>query len=583
MHPHLKATASATLLFILSACGSLPTKEQTASLDMKTINAPTAANAPLNVRSEADYRFIMADVASLEGKPAKAIDLFEKVLKLDQASPVVHMRLSEEYYKANKMKEAIFHAEQTVQKDSKNVAAHVYLGGLYSAEKMNDKAIAQYDIVLKQDPVNTEVPIYLGSLYAAKKDYKKSEQYFTSLLKNHNFSTPHVAHYYLGLTRLAQGGKQQQLAAENAFKKSLSLKPDYDDAAISLANLYLQKNERNKALTLCLNFQRQNRFNPKVADFIAQTYLENDESDKAYQQLDYIATHSDSSEDTRIRMALLLIKQKRYNLATSKLQEIVAKNPKSDTARYYLAAVFEETGFAEDAIHEYLQIPATSNHFSEATVHAAYLLKGMGKLNQALDISKKSLSAKANEPQVYTMYASLLDAKRDYLGAARILEEGLSKFAGDTGLMFQHAVALDRLGKKDVMISQMKKILELEPDHVQSMNYLAFTLAELNQQLPEAEKLARRAYALQPQDGYVLDTLGWVLFKQKKFPESIALLEKAFSYQSQASIIAEHLADAYSMHSMPKEAKEMYNKAVNLTKDQHRANQIQLKISKLVL
>nr|BFD66540.1 hypothetical protein HAGR004_15620 [Bdellovibrio sp. HAGR004] len=191
------------------------------------------------------------------------------------------------------------------------------------------------------------------------------------------------------------------------------------------------------------------------------------------------------------------------------------------------------------------------------------------------------LKKKAYQPQVYTMYASLLDAKSDYLGAARVLEEGLAKFSKNATLLFQHALMLDRLGKKDVMIAQMKALLTLEPNHVQSLSYLAFTLAELNQNLPEAEKLARRALELEPADGYVLDTLGWVLFKQKKFAESIKVLEKAHEYQSSASIIAEHLADAYSMQSMKEEAKAMYLKAATLAGDVSKANVIHDKLQRL--
>ncbi|MEN0057302.1 MAG: hypothetical protein AAGB31_00580, partial [Bdellovibrio sp.] len=82
----------------------------------------------------------------------------------------------------------------------------------------------------------------------------------------------------------------------------------------------------------------------------------------------------------------------------------------------------------------------------------------------------------------------------------------------------------DRLGNKDVVIKEMQRVLEIDPNHVQGMNYLAFTWAEMNKNLGEAEKLARRALELEPQDGYVLDTLGWILYKQKRFNESIKFL-----------------------------------------------------------
>jgi uncharacterized protein HemY len=78
-----------------------------------------------------------------------------------------------------------------------------------------------------------------------------------------------------------------------------------------------------------------------------------------------------------------------------------------------------------------------------------------------------------------------------------------------------------------------------------------------------------------------MDTLGWVPFKQKRFSESIVVLEKALATQSSASIIAEHLADAYLMQSQTEKAKEMYKKAVSLTTDEVRASKIRGKLQKL--
>lgn len=574
MLPSFKTPASIALLLTLTACSSLPKKES-------SIPDSRAENSTINTRSQADYNFILAEVSSHEGKPERSIELFEKVLAMDPASPTVHMRLSAEYLKADKMDKAIFHAQQAVQQDPKNIEAHLFLGGLYSAEKLYDKAISQYTLVLRLQPENEEAPVYIGSLYADKKDYKKAEQFFKSLLNNPNYETPHVAYYYLGLIRQDQDGVKHQVAAEKAFKKSLALKPDYEDGVVSLANFYLKNNDRTKALALCLEFQKQNRFNRSVADIIAQIHIESGEADKAYEQLEVIAGNSEDSLENQMKMALLLIEQKRFHLAAAKLKDIVTKSPSADSARFYLAAVYEETGAVDSAIHEYMLVPPSSAHFSEAVVHAAHLLKGLGKINQALDVTEKGLKTKADQPQVYTMYASLLDAKSDYLGAARILEEGLNKFSKNVALLFQHALMLDRLGQKDSMIAQMKKVLELEPNHVQSMSYLAFTLAEMNLHLPEAEKLARRALELEPTDGYVLDTLGWVLFKQKRFAESIQVLKKAYGYQSSASIIAEHLADAYVMESMTEEAKAMYNKAAGLTSDEARTRQIRNKLLKL--
>jgi tetratricopeptide (TPR) repeat protein len=565
-----------TLLLTLTACGSMPTKEKS-SKQVQSILAPSSVSDPLNVRAEADYHFIQGDVLSREGKSMKAIEHFEKVVKLDPTSAALYLRLSTEYQKVNKNKEAILNAEKAIEKDAKNVAAHFALGGLLSAEKSYDKAIEQYNIVLRVQPKNSDAALNVGSLYAIQKDYKKAELYFNSLLKDPNFELPHLVHYYIGLMKLDQKAPQYEMAAETAFKKSLKVKPDHEDALLSLANLYLYQKNPGKAVALCQEYQKKEQFSAKVADLIAQTYIDNGEFDKAYEQLDYTAAHSENTLDAEMKMALILIKSKRYSQATEKLGEILTKNPQADQARYYLAAVHEESGDKKNAIREYMLIPQSSEHYPEAMAHAAFLLKGLGKINQALNLTTQGLKTKA-DPQLYIMHASLLEAKADYTAATRILEEGLSKYSKNTELRFQHAIMLDRLGKKDAMMAQMKKVLEIAPDHVQSLSYLAFSLAERNQNLSDAEKMARQASELAPQDGYVLDTLGWVLYKQKNYSESVKVLEKAHEYQPLASIIAEHLADAYLMHSQTDKAKAMYNKAAGLTTDMTRANKIRSKL-----
>lgn len=501
MLPMIKTTVGIALLLTLSACASSATKEKTPSLTSIT---------PLDGRAEADYQFIMGDLLSREGKSAKAAEHFEKVAALDPAA-AVYVRLSAEYQKIDKLEEAIVNAQKALEKDPKNLTAM----------------------------------LYLGSLYANTNDLKKAEQYFNALLNNPNYETPYLVHYYMGVMYSDQKGTQYATATENAFKKALKLKPNFEDALIGLANLYLKQNHSAKALALCSDYQTRQGYSRNVADMIAQINIDKGDLDKAYGQLDYISGKSEGSLDAEMKMALILIKSKRIQPAIAKLNEIIAKYPDADSARYYLAAVYEQNGSADNAIREYMLVPPSSAHSSEAIAHAAYLLKEQGKINQALALTTQELKIKS-DPQVYMMHASLLDAKSDYLGAAKSLEEALKKYSQNTEILFQHAIMLDRLGKKEAMIAQMKKVLEIAPDHVQSMSYLAFTMAEQNQNLAEAERLARHASELAPQDGYVLDTLGWVLFKQKKFTESIKVLEKAYAYQPSADIIAKHLADAYS-------------------------------------
>ncbi|QDK36272.1 tetratricopeptide repeat protein [Bdellovibrio sp. NC01] len=597
MLPFTRTALLAPILLSLTACATFTTNDNDkapyfeASFDDKnrapaSLTPPPISNKdgeatldPVYMRTQADYYFSMGEAYSLEGNQQKAIEAFKMVLIYDQNSPTVNMRLAGEYLKQGMISESLMQAEEAAKKDPKNVDAHLLLGGLYSSMKMYPKAMDQYNLVLKMNPSNTEAPLYIGALYSEQKQPDKAVKYFETLAKNSDYATPYLAHYYIGRVRMEQPEAKYQKAAEESFKKALSLKAEFPDAVLSLGALYMKQKNESKAITLYRNYQKENTPSPKIAEVLAQTFIEQGKYELAYDQLEVMEQSSDEPLNVRMKMALILIEQKKYPQATEKLEQILKEAPESDKVRFYLGAVYEETHQGDKAVREFKKIPATSTFFGEATVHAAYLLKGMNKLDEAVEVISKGLAERNDQPQIYAMYASLLDEKNDFKGAAKVLEQGLAKFPDNAQLRFYFGTINDRLGKKDVVVNEMKKVLELDPNHVQGLNYLAFTWAEMNQNLPDAEKLARRALELEPQDGYVLDTLGWILYKQAKFNESIKFLEAAYKYQGTVSVIAEHLGDAYYKQSMIEKAKKMYRKAADLETDKSKVQEIRNKIT----
>ncbi|MGZ3769242.1 MAG: tetratricopeptide repeat protein [Bdellovibrio sp.] len=533
---------------------------------------------PVYMRTQADYYFAMGEAYSLEGNSQKAIEAFKTTLIYDQNSSTVNMRLATEYLKTGMISESMVQAEEAVNKDPKNVESRLLLGGLYSSTKAYTKALEQYEKVMELQPANTEASLYIGALYSEQKQSEKAVKYFEALTKNKDYSSPHLPYYYIGRVRMEQSEPKYLKLAEEAFKKSLQLKPDFADAVISLGVLYNKQKKDDKAVAAYREFQKKNSPNPRVAEVLAQIYIDRNEYDNAYEQLEVVESESDEPLNARMKMALILIEQKKYDVASEKLEAVLKEAPDSDKVRFYLAAVYEETQKSEKAVKEYRKIPVTSSYYAESVVHAAYLLKNIGKLDEALEVASQGIKNRNDQPQIFAMYASLLDEKGNYAAAAKILEDGLKKFPENAQLRFYFGTINDRLGHKDVVVSEMQKVLELDPNHVQSMNYLAFTWAEMGARLPEAEKLARRALELEPKDGYVLDTLGWILYKQSKFSESIKFLEAAQANQANVSIIAEHLGDAYYKQSMVDKAKNMYKKAADLETDKKKAEEIRSKI-----
>jgi len=534
---------------------------------------------PFYMRTQADYYFSMGEAYSLEGDHAKAIDAFKMTLLYDQDSPTVNIRLATEYFKTAQFTESLTQAEEAIKKDPKNIDGRLLLGGLYLSLKLFPKAVGQYEYVLKLQPNNLDAPVYLGAAYTELKEYDRAVKFFESLAKNDDYPTPHLAYYYIGRVRAEQKGDVYQKAAMKAFQKSVELKPDFLDGVIAIATIYSQKGQEDKALALYKRFQKEQGPNSKVAEILAQMYVENEDYDSAYEQYQILESSTEDSLNIKLKMALILIERKDFATAGAKLEEILRDAPESDKIRFYLAAVYEETKDFDKAVAQFKKIPSTSQFYGEATVHTAYIMKNKGRLSEAVEIVEKALKERKDQAQLYAMYASLMDERGEYNKALDMLGDAVEKFPENAQLRFYYGTLYDRTGKKDRVVTEMKKVLELDPKHVQAMNYLAFTWAESNSNLSEAEKMARGALAIEPKDGYIMDTLGWILYKQGRFNEAVKVLEVAYKYQSSVSVIAEHLGDAYYKHQMVEKAKKMYIKAADLETDSKKAEVIKAKIT----
>lgn len=536
---------------------------------------------PAYVQEQADYHFALGESLSYQGKNQNAIEEFKLVLAYDKNSSLIFRRLAAEYLKLGLVTEALEYAEQSVKIDPKDKDSKLLLGSLFYALKLYPKAILQYEDVLKLDPDNTEAPLYIGATYAEEKMYDKAVKYFESLAKNDEFTTPHLAYYYIGKVRVEQEDKKFLKAAESAFKKALEIKPDHAETVLALGALYNKLGQKEKTLSLYKTYQKD--FGPsfKIAEVLSQTYMEEEKFEEALEQLEVLEKNSDDPLNAKVKIALIFIEKKKFTAAVEKLHEIIKLVPDSDKIRFYLAAVYEEMNSKPEAVEHFLKIQPDSQYYPDSVLHATYLLKTLQQTDKAIKVVTDGIKNNDQIPQFYALYASLLDEKNDHKTAVKMLTAASEKFPDNVQIKFYLGTVFDKLGDKEKVVTNMKQVIEMDPNHSQGLNYLAFTYAEMNSHLDEAEKLARRAFELDPKDGYVLDTLGWVLFKKGLYKDSLKTLEAAFQLTPQESIIAEHLGDVYMKNQLVEKAKEMYEKAVTFETDSTKIKLIKEKLTSL--
>lgn len=139
--------------------------------------------------------------------------------------------------------------------------------------------------------------------------------------------------------------------------------------------------------------------------------------------------------------------------------------------------------------------------------------------------------------------------------------------ASDWGLFFDRAVALDALHRWPAAEADLRHALALSPDEPTVLNYLGYSYAVQDRELPQAQALIERALAHEPDDGAIMDSLGYVLLRRGDTPEAVHWLERAAALMPDDPTVTGHLGDAYAAAGRPLEARQQWQRALLLNPD----------------
>lgn len=228
------------------------------------------------------------------------------------------------------------------------------------------------------------------------------------------------------------------------------------------------------------------------------------------------------------------------------------------TKAFFQAQAAEALQLDGDAIDLYGQI-SEGDYFLQAASSRAELMAQQGDLEGArTSLAQLRLQADpAVVEQSWMTEARILQLSRDLEGALDVLDEALEQFATSIPIRYAHALLAAELRRIDIAEADLRVILAEEPDHAAALNALGYTLADQTERYEEAEELIRRAYALQPNDASIIDSMGWIAFRQGRLEEAEAHLSRAWSLDKNPEIAA-HLGEVLWNQGKRDEAREVW-------------------------
>lgn len=346
---------------------------------------------------------------------------------------------------------------------------------------------------------------------------------------------------------LAQSG--QNAEAEKAFDALLgdvtaaSAGPDtYMRAAEAYASWLAERGEKDKALAALENGEKY--ITGRAATTILREKIEAGDA-VAFPIPDPRA----GAAEILLNIATALNRGGGEPFVKLYLNYALALSPDNDDILVQLASLAEQQSEPEKAISFYDRIKPGSPWRRLAELQTGLNLADLDRHEEAETYLNAAIEKDPDDIRAYLSLGRVYAVQKDYRSAAGVYDRAVERIAEPErehwSLFYQRGIAYERLKEWEKAEPNFFKALELYPDQPQVLNYLGYSWVDMNMKLEEGLELIGRAVELRPNDGYIVDSLGWAHYRLGRYEEAAKELERAVSLRPEDPVLNDHLGDAY--------------------------------------
>ncbi len=236
------------------------------------------------------------------------------------------------------------------------------------------------------------------------------------------------------------------------------------------------------------------------------------------------------------------------------------------------ADLLENIGQYDLAMQELQAVPADNPAYHAAELGRAAILRRSDKPEQAIEVLKQLTRSYGELPSVHSALGDALRAQDDFTGAIKAYGRALELTPKTNPqrwvLLYARGIAEERSGDGKAAESDFRAALEINPDQPQVLNFLGYSLVEQGRNLDEALNMIERAVAGSPNSGYIVDSLGWVLYRLGRYDEAVAQMERAAELVAVDAVVNDHLGDVYWAVGRKREAEFQWRRALSFVDPQ---------------
>ncbi|HEU5176222.1 MAG TPA: tetratricopeptide repeat protein [Burkholderiales bacterium] len=436
------------------------------------------------------------------------------------------------------------------------------LGAMLVAAKRVDEAGPVLEKLLTAEGVNRENAfMQLNRLLAGNADKMTNLRVIRGLAAKY----PQLpqAHFAVGQAAAIAG---EDAAAVRAARQALALRPDWELAAMLEAQVLQKKSPAEAAKSLGAFVEK----NPNAREArlnYARVLVLDKRLPEARKQFEAVANANPQNPDVIYAVGLLAFQLKDYKAAEGYMKRVLGLNYRDpDGVRYLLGQIAEEQKQWPQAIQYYDAIK-NSDHELPARMRTANAIAKQGKVDEALAYLRRVAGEHPeDEPQLIVAEAQILRDAQRHDDAFKVLSQALDKQPDQPDLLYDLALTAEKLERYDLLETHLRKLIQVKPDHAHAYNALGYSFAERNIRLAEARKLIEKALEISPDDYFIIDSLGWVLYREGDLKGAARELRRAYGGRPDAEIGA-HLGEVLWLLGEREEARRVWDESLKAGPD----------------
>jgi tetratricopeptide (TPR) repeat protein len=506
-------------------------------------------------RSDAMYEYLVAEFAAQRGDIDGALAIYQRLAK-QMRDPAIARRAVETAIKAREFGPALESATLLLELDPESTLAREIMAALLANDGDLKKAQGLIETILAKSTDRAGVLMQLSHLFAKFPD--KPAVLDATQAATRPYEAMGEARYANGVAALIAGRND---VASSEADAALAAKPGWEPAAILKAQV-LRRVDASQVVPFYQAFVQDHPDSVEVRmqlgrELASQRKLV--EAREQFREVDRIA-HNDAQAVYAI--GLLSLQLEDYADAQTSFTRALKLNYREPAAIYLgMGQAAEGLKRYDEAIDWYKRVDSAD--WVRAQLKIATLIGRQQGLAAGREYLHKIAPRSTDDRiQIIQVEAQLLRDAKQWDETYDMLSQAVAKYPDSYELLYDRAMAAERIDKLDVMEADLKRVIEMKPDYAHAYNALGYTLAEKTDRLQEAKQLIDKAYKLLPDDPFIMDSMGWVEYRLGHVQQALKQLQQAYSARPDPEIAA-HLGEVLWKSGQHEQARKIWQTALS--------------------